>query len=168
MDITPAAELLAEPSDGWWELRSAAIGGVVGAFLAFLLDRLSNWLTTRRVRWVTFDRFPAEGGYVSSLTNVGDADAFEVRVEGVDCQARLINVNPRESESRGDGVGPTSPIVARAASGAILGVQAHGDGADALHVRVTWRNGATRWKWLAYKKQIVSISGDSGTESPRV
>lgn len=168
MDVTPAAELLAEPSDGWWELRSAAIGGVAGASLAFLLDRLSKWFTAHRVRWVTFDRFPADGGWVASLANVGDADAFEVRVDGVDCQANLISEDPRKRESRGHEVGPISPIVARVASGDILGVLAYGHGPDALHVKVTWRNGATRWRWLANKKQTVSISGDSGTEAPKV
>lgn len=155
-------------SNGLWDLRSAAIGGLVGALVAFSLDRLSRWLTARQVRWVAFDRFPAQTGHVSSLANVGDADAFEVRVEGIDCHAGLIAEAPRVREGRGDGTGPTTPVVARIASGAIVGVLATGGDPDVRRVRVTWVNGAIRWHRFAKKAQTVIIGGDSGTESPRV
>jgi hypothetical protein len=106
--------------------------------------------------------------YVSSLANVGSADAFEVRVEGMECRASMIDEDPRVRERRGDVIGPIKPVVPRIASGAIVGVIATGVGVDALRVKVTWVSGDIRWRRFAKRKQIVNIGGDSGTEAPSV
>jgi len=152
-----------------WTTVDAVAPAIVGAAFAVVFTYLFRWFTAKRVRWVAFDRFPsgADGAMASSLVNVGDADAFEVRVTGLNCTVSLIDADPRDRVARAGDLGAMKPLIGRVASGTIVGVVAWPEDAHPPKVNVTWTYGGVRWRWLARRSQIVTIAGDSGTESGR-